>query len=64
MPPFLKSLLNSRKFWLAVVALVQTVLFQFVPSFPATVWQSIDVLIGVLIASIAAEDVAEKNAGK
>lgn len=52
----LSKLFQSRKFWLAVVALVQTVLFQFVPSFPAQVWQAIDGVLVVLIASIAYED--------
>jgi hypothetical protein len=58
------SLLKSRKFWLAMLALAQTVLFQFVPEFPATVWQSIDAVLIVLIGSIAAEDAAEKRAGE
>jgi len=58
----MSSLLRSRKFWLAVVALVQTVLFQFVPSFPKEVWISIDGVLAVLIGSIAAEDSAEKSA--
>lgn len=53
---------KSRKFWLAVFGVAQTVLFQFVPSFPPAVWQAIDALVAVLIASIAAEDVAEKSA--
>lgn len=56
------SLLKSRKFWLAIVGVVQTVLFQYVPSFPKEVWLSIDGLLIVLIGSIAAEDAAEKSA--
>jgi len=56
-----KSLLRSRKFWLSVVALVQTVLFQFVPEFPKEVWMSINGVLAVLIVSIAAEDYAEKS---
>jgi hypothetical protein len=58
----MKSLLVSRKFWLAIVALVQTILFQFVPSFPKDVWVAIDAVLAVLIASIAFEDAAEKRA--
>lgn len=58
------ALLHSRKFWLAVFALVQTVLFQFVPDFPPTVWQAIDGVVAVLIASIALEDAAMKSAKK
>jgi hypothetical protein len=56
----LNRLLYSRKFWLAVVACAQTILFQFVPSFPREVWQSIDALIVVVIATIAVEDAAAK----
>jgi len=56
-------ILKSRKFWLAMLALAQTVLFQFAPDFPATVWQSIDGVLIVLIASIAYEDGQEKSAG-
>jgi hypothetical protein len=58
----MKSLLVSRKFWLAIVALGQTILFQFVPSFPKDVWVAIDAVLAVLIASIAFEDAAEKRA--
>ena len=57
--PF-RRLLFSSKFWLAVVALAQTVLFQFVPSFPKEVWLSINAVIAIVIAGIAAEDFAAK----
>jgi len=57
----LQALLHSRKFWLAVVALVQTILFQFVPAFPKEVWLSISGVLAVLIAAIAVEDAAEKR---
>lgn len=63
MAPF-QALLRSRKFWLAMLALGQTILFQFVPEFPAEVWQAIDAVLIVLIASIAAEDAATKRAGR
>jgi arginine exporter protein ArgO len=59
----LRRLLRSRKFWLAVFGVIQTVLFQFVPEFPPEIWQSIDVLVGVLIAAIAIEDAAMKRSG-
>lgn len=52
----LKRLLQSRKFWLAVVAAAQTIVFQFFPDFPKEVWMSINAVIGVVIASIAYED--------
>jgi len=51
-------LLRSRKFWLAVFAVVQAVVFQFVPNIPDSLWQSITLLVGVLIAAIAHEDAA------
>ena len=54
------SLLKSRKFWLAVFAVAQTVLFNFIPDFPHEIWQAIDGLVAVLIAAIAAEDMAAK----
>ena len=55
------SLLKSRKFWLAVFGLVQTIVFQFVPTFPDSVWQAINILVIVLITAIAVEDGAEKS---
>ena len=58
----LKRLVYSRKFWLAVVACGQTILFQLVPNFPQAVWQSIDALLAIVIVTIAAEDAAEKAA--
>ena len=57
----MSSLLHSRKFWIAVFGLLQTILFQFLPDFPPTVWQAIDVLVMVVIAAIAWEDAAEKG---
>lgn len=54
----LQMLLNSRKFWLAVFGVVQSIVFQFLPQFPKEVWQSIDLLVGVLITTIAVEDAA------
>jgi hypothetical protein len=59
----LKSLLHSRKFWLALFGVIQAlVLFYF--EVPESVWQSIVALVGVLITMIAVEDAAEKRAGK
>jgi hypothetical protein len=58
----MNGLLKSRKFWLAMVALAQTVLFQFVPNFPQAVWVAIDGVISILIYSIATEDAASKSA--
>lgn len=59
--PFI-SLLHSRKFLLAVFAVVQSVIFAYIEIDPS-VWQAIDGLILALIAAIAWEDAAEKRAG-
>ncbi len=59
----MKSLLKSRKFWLAIFGVIQTLVFYSLPDFPQEVWQSIDALIVVLIASIAIEDAGAKSAG-
>jgi len=56
----LKALLRSRKFWLSVFAMVQTVVFQFYPQFPPEVWQAIDAVVLFLIGMIAVEDAAAK----
>jgi hypothetical protein len=56
---FLKSLLYSRKFWLAVFAIVQSIVLHYL-QIPDDIWQSIAALIAVLIASIAIEDAGEK----
>jgi predicted choloylglycine hydrolase len=61
MKEMLLALLRSRKFWLAVIAVVQTIVFQFYPEFPPAMWQAIDGLLAVLIAGIAIEDAAEKS---
>ena len=53
------GLLESRKFWLAVFGVVQAVVLYFF-DVPETVWQSISMLVGVLIAGIALEDAGEK----
>ena len=56
----LKALVRSRKFWLAVFAVIQAIVFQFVPGFSEEVWQSIAALVMVLIGAIAVEDAAAK----
>ena len=48
-------LLKSRKFWLAVFGIVQTLALNYL-HVPADIWQAIDVLVAVLIAGIAIED--------
>ena len=55
------SLLKSRKFWLAMVGVIQTVIFNFIPDFPEAVWQTINALLLALIATYALEDAAAKR---
>ncbi len=54
------ALWKSRKFWLAVAAVAQTVVFTLVPGFPDAVWQAIDVILMWLIGMIAVEDAAAR----
>jgi len=53
---------KSRKFWLAVVGIVQVLALDYL-GVPADIWQAIAGLIGVLIAGIALEDAGAKSAG-
>jgi hypothetical protein len=59
MKPF-DLLWRSRKFWLAVVAVIQTVVFALIPDFPDEVWAAINVILLWLIGMIAVEDAARK----
>ena len=59
----IQSLFHSRKFWLALVGVLQTVLFSAIPDFPKEVWLAIDGLIAVLIGAIALEDIGAKLGG-
>ena len=56
-------LLRMSKFWIAVLAAIQTVIFYLVPDFPKDVWQAINQLAMVVIGAIAVEDAAQKIAG-
>lgn len=57
------GLLKSRKFWLAVIGIVQVVVLDYL-KVPADIWQAIAALIGVVIAGIAIEDAGAKAAGQ
>ena len=63
MKPF-EALWRSRKFWLAVVAVAQTVVFALIPNFPDEVWAAINVILMWLIGTIAVEDAAAKRAAQ
>lgn len=56
----MRSLLRSRKFWLAVFAVVQALVLHYL-QVPSDVWQAIVALVMVLIGGIALEDAALKN---
>lgn len=60
----IKKLTRSRKFWLTVFALVQTLVFASIPNFNSDVWKAIDGLVMVLITMIAVEDSAATLSGK
>lgn len=58
----LNGLLKSRKFWLAVFGVVTATLFHFFTDIPLDIWRAIEILVAVLIMSIAIEDSGEKSA--
>jgi len=55
------KLLKSRQFWLAVLALVQTIVFNYF-DIPAEIWQSINAILLIVIALFTVEDVTEIKA--
>ena len=59
----LASMLYSRKFWLAIVALVQSIVLSLT-DFPPELWVSVNALLAAVIAATAYEDAALKRAGK
>lgn len=60
----LRNLVRSRKFWLAVFAVIQTIVFALWPGFNPQIWQAIDTLVVVLIGAIAYEDAAYFKSGE
>jgi hypothetical protein len=57
----LNGLLHSRKFWLAILAVAQSIALEALGMEPE-LWLAIDGVLLVLINSIAKEDAAEKSA--
>ena len=57
-----KSLFQSRKFWLAALAVVNTLVSYYL-DIPAEVWGSVDALLVSVIVGITAEDAALKASG-
>ena len=64
MTEVLKRLLVSRKFWLCVFGVVQSLVFASIPNFNPDVWKAIDALVIMLITTIAYEDGAYLKAGE
>lgn len=58
----LNGLLDSRKFWLAVFGVVTALVFHFFTDIPMDIWRAIEILVAVLIMSIAIEDSGAKSA--
>jgi len=58
-----KNLLMGRKFWLALVAVLQSCIFAFT-TVPKELWLSVDALLVAVILTIAWEDAAVKASGK
>lgn len=56
----LRSLFASRKFWLTLFGVVQTVVSHYV-QIPAEVWVSINALVVIVVGSIAYVDVQSKK---
>lgn len=57
----MEKLLKSRQFWTAVLALVQTIVLNYL-QVPAEIWQSINAILVIVIAMFTVEDVAETKA--
>jgi hypothetical protein len=53
------ALLRSRKFWLAVLGVINTIVAHYF-AVPEDVWQAINALLLVVIAGITIEDAATK----
>ena len=52
----MKTLFTNTKFWLAVFGLIQSVLLEYF-KIPQTIWVAIDVLIGIIITTLTANEV-------
>lgn len=55
------NIFKSRKFRLAVVGVLQTVILHYL-NVPREIWEAVNVLISVVIVGIAVEDAGEKSA--
>jgi len=55
-------LIRDSRFWLALYALIQAILFYAVPDFPKEIWTAIDALIVVVIGLITGKAASAKAA--
>jgi hypothetical protein len=55
----MSTLLKSRSFWLAVVAVLQSVVLYFL-NVPESIWISINALIAVVIAALTVDDAVKQ----
>ena len=55
------ALLRNRQFWVAVLALLQTVVLNYL-NVPAEIWASIDAILVVVISAYTVEQVAQIKA--
>lgn len=52
----MNTIFKNPKFWLAVVGVIQSIILYYI-KLPESIWLSIDVLIGVVIASLTADQI-------
>jgi type III secretory pathway component EscV len=55
------DLLRDSRFWAAVVALANVVLFFFVPTFPKEIWAAINAVLAVVIGTLATKGAVGKR---
>jgi len=55
------DLLQDSRFWAAVVALLNVVLFYFVPAFPKEIWAAINAVLAIVIGYLATKGAAAKR---
>lgn len=59
----MSNLLKSRKFWLSIAAILQTVIGEFAPGITPEVTTAINVVLLWLVGMITVEDAAAKFHG-
>jgi|WetSurMetagenome_2_1015567.scaffolds.fasta_scaffold749732_2 hypothetical protein len=56
-------LVHDPKFWTAIVMLVQTLIFFFVPGFPVEIWAAVSGVLAIVFATLTTRStVATKRA--